>query len=321
MKRWQTSLLVGAGLALLIALVWQSGIEQVAGALGDLGLVGLAWICVVQLAGTLLCAEALRRLTPGASFLAAAVSRLLRDGVSNIAGIVPGLGEVAGARVLTEHGTLAAVAAAATAADVATEVIAQALYTSIGLVFLVPYIDQSVVTRWLGGGLLAIAPLVVVFVVMRRRITLDRVESSIASGARALRLDRIPGLAHFGQEAARLARGRENLGAAIGLHLVAWALGAVQVWIAAAAMGVPLGPGGALALESLVYAARGALFLVPWSIGVQEVSFVLLGALLGLDKATCLALSIALRARDLLIGLPVILSWSAREGWCAYRHR
>ena len=91
-------------------------------------------------------------------------------------------------------------------------------------------------------------------------------------------------------------------------------MGAVQVWAAAQAMGRPLSPEAAPALKSLVYAARGALFVVPWGAGAQEDGFVLVGAVLGLDMAGAIALSLALRARGALLRTPAVLLWYAAEG-------
>jgi hypothetical protein len=54
--------------------------------------------------------------------------------------------------------------------------------------------------------------------------------------------------------------------------------------------------------------------MVPSGAGIQEATFVLVGAILGIDEAGAIALSLALRARDLLLGVPAVLLWSAAEG-------
>jgi glycosyltransferase 2 family protein len=113
-----------------------------------------------------------------------------------------------------------------------------------------------------------------------------------------------------------------HVGLALLLHLATWFMSAVQVWVAARALHRPLSPGEALALQSLAYAARGAFFFVPWGLGVQEGTFVLVGAVLGVDAASAVALSFVLRARDLLLGLPAIMVWYTAEGrrrWLAVR--
>jgi hypothetical protein len=47
--------------------------------------------------------------------------------------------------------------------------------------------------------------------------------------------------------------------------------------------------------------------------GIQEAGFVLVGAVLGIDEAAAIAFSLVLRARDVLLGAPAVLLWSAAE--------
>jgi hypothetical protein len=63
----------------------------------------------------------------------------------------------------------------------------------------------------------------------------------------------------------------------------------------------------ALLLESLGQAVRGAAFAVPGALGVQETGYVLLAPLAGLTTEVALALSLAKRVRELLLGLPGLL--------------
>ena len=79
---------------------------------------------------------------------------------------------------------------------------------------------------------------------------------------------------------------------ALGLHVVAWMVGAIEIWVALRWMGKPVDPGGAIILESLGQALRSAAFLVPSAVGVQEASFIALGQFLGLGAESMLALSL-----------------------------
>jgi hypothetical protein len=62
-----------------------------------------------------------------------------------------------------------------------------------------------------------------------------------------------------------------------------------------------------LLLESLGQAIRGAGFAIPGALGVQEGGYLLLAPLAGLPPNAALALSLAKRARELLLGLPGLL--------------
>ena len=78
-------------------------------------------------------------------------------------------------------------------------------------------------------------------------------------------------------------------------------------------MGVPIGLGDALVLESLSHAVRSAAFIVPGALGIQEAGLIALGALIGIDAQTALALSLVKRAREIAFGAPALLAWQVLE--------
>ncbi len=98
------------------------------------------------------------------------------------------------------------------------------------------------------------------------------------------------------------------------LRLVARIALTAEVWLAASLMGLPITLWEALMLKSLTGALRGAVFFVPGGWGVQEGGFVVLGGLLGLAPEFMLALSLATRARELLVSLPGLVAWQHAEG-------
>jgi putative membrane protein len=89
--------------------------------------------------------------------------------------------------------------------------------------------------------------------------------------------------------------------------LVGWLIGAGEVYLILYYMGHPVNWVTALLLESLGQAVRGAAFAVPGALGVQETGYVLLAPLAGLTAEVALALSLAKRVRELLLGLPGLL--------------
>jgi putative membrane protein len=101
--------------------------------------------------------------------------------------------------------------------------------------------------------------------------------------------------------------------------LVGWLVGAGEVYLILLFMGHPVSWMTALLLESLGQAVRGAAFAVPGALGVQETGYVLLAPLAGLTPDVALALSLAKRVRELLLGLPglVYLRLSGRSGGAA----
>jgi len=100
------------------------------------------------------------------------------------------------------------------------------------------------------------------------------------------------------------------------LSLVGWIVGTGEVYLIAMLLGTPVSWTNALLLESLGQAIRGAAFAIPGALGVQEAGYLLLGPLAGLPPDAALALSLAKRARELLLGLPglIYLRVAARSG-------
>jgi putative membrane protein len=91
------------------------------------------------------------------------------------------------------------------------------------------------------------------------------------------------------------------------LSLIGWVVGTGEVYLIALLLGTPVSWLDALLLESLGQAIRGAGFAIPGALGVQEGGYLLLGPLAGLPPDAALALSLAKRARELLLGLPGLL--------------
>jgi len=313
------SLILGGGLGVgvVAALTAYAGFGAVYGALDDVGWLGLAWVCMLQLGSMAFCAAAWRSVADNTSFMQCLTARFIRDGVSNLARIVPALGEVAGARALSLLGATAGIAAASTVVDAALEALAQAIYTMAGLVPLVLLVQPGQATRWLLAIAVAIAPIFAVFAVTRRRGALLAAEQIIVRIARALGFGGAGESLDLTRNVLGIYQKRRRVWLALLLHLAGWFMSAVQLWAAAQALDHPLSPGEALALQSIAFAARGAFFFVPAGFGIQEGTFVLVGAVLGVDPAIAVALSLVLRARDIVLGLPALMVWYTAEG----RHR
>jgi putative membrane protein len=91
------------------------------------------------------------------------------------------------------------------------------------------------------------------------------------------------------------------------LSLVGWVVGTGEVYLIAVFLGTPVDWPVAFVLESLGQAIRGAGFAIPGALGVQEGGYLLLAPLAGLSPDAAVALSLAKRTRELLLGLPGLL--------------
>jgi uncharacterized membrane protein YbhN (UPF0104 family) len=105
--------------------------------------------------------------------------------------------------------------------------------------------------------------------------------------------------------------GRLALGAA--LHLLGWIGKGAGNWIAFWLLGSNVGLMEALAIEGLLHVLLATAVLVPGYAGVQEAGYVGLGALFGVPPEVSLGVSLIRRARDITIGVPILLIWQIFE--------
>jgi putative membrane protein len=101
--------------------------------------------------------------------------------------------------------------------------------------------------------------------------------------------------------------GSSRVAASFLLSLIGWLIGTAEVYVILLLLRVSPTWTEALLLESLGQAIRAAGFAIPGSLGVQEGGFLLLAPLAGLPPETALALSLAKRSREVLLGLPGLL--------------
>jgi putative membrane protein len=109
---------------------------------------------------------------------------------------------------------------------------------------------------------------------------------------------------------------RGRAAASFFLSLAGWVIGTVEVYVILLLLQFPVSWSDALMLESLGQAIRAAGFAIPGSLGIQEGGFLLLAPLVGMRPETALALSLAKRAREVILGVPGLLYLHFSErGW------
>jgi len=98
------------------------------------------------------------------------------------------------------------------------------------------------------------------------------------------------------------------------LEFTAMLFGSFEIWFALRLFGHPVDFGVAVVLESLTQAVRHLAFVIPAGLGVQEAGLVLFGQAFGIGSELALAVSMAKRMREILCGLPALISWQLSEG-------
>lgn len=106
------------------------------------------------------------------------------------------------------------------------------------------------------------------------------------------------------------------------LSLFGWVVGTGEVYLILQLFRTPVDWTDAFLLESLGQAIRGAAFAIPGALGVQEGGYLLLAPLVGLSPHAALALSLAKRSREIVLGMPGLLYlyrservWRRRAAW------
>jgi putative membrane protein len=241
--------------------------------------------------------------------------RMVRDSAANCLPFSQLGGFVFGARAVTLLGITGTVATASTIVDVTAEFLAQLAFTAIGLaILLVRSPDSSLATPLELGLALAVAAAVGFIILQRGAAPLfAKIGGRIAARRLEGAQDRVDAL-----QAAMTEIYRRPLRLALGwaLHLVGWIMTGVAGWIAYRLLGVPLDLEAALAIEALLSALAAIAFLVPVNAGVQEAGYAGLGAIFGVPPELSLSVSLIRRARDVVIGVPVLLLWQ----WGEFRH-
>ena len=236
----------------------------------------------------------------------------VREGIDRLLPVASVGGGFAGVRLTGWRGIPASAAAATVATEVLLTMAVLYLFTATGLFLLSDMGASEQTYRHVFIALLLGLPVPVVSaLLLRNGAVFSRIEAflrpmvgetALSGGAAAL--DR--------ELRACLSRGGA-LAFAGALQLLAFLSASFEVWFALRLFGHPVDVRAAVMLESMTQAMRHVAFVVPAGLGVQEAGFVLFGHALGISSELALAVSMAKRMREVLCGVPALLSWQLRE--------
>ncbi|HEY0747844.1 MAG TPA: lysylphosphatidylglycerol synthase domain-containing protein [Steroidobacteraceae bacterium] len=308
-------IIAALGVALAFYLVFFIGVGAVMSAAIAVGWGGFAVLCAYGLALFAVLGLAWYLLLPDLNaeklwvFIRA---RMVRDAATEVLPFAQLGGIVFGARAAILQGIAPALAFASTIVDVTTELLAQIAFVALGLVILSVQAPHSALAGSLTSVLTIALGLTAIgcglfFALQRYGLWM--------TGKLAARLLRGAGAAtaavaaHF--DAMYRAPARVALSSAV--HFVAWIASAIGSWMAFRMIGTRVELTSVLAIESLVCAARSAAVFVPNALGVQEAAYAVLAPLFGVGAEFGLAVSLLKRARDIALGVPILLIWQAAE--------
>jgi len=303
---------IGLGLALVALVIWlRGGIGDIVQVLEGAGWLSILLVTTFHYLPMALCGVAWRTLLPDApagALRAFVHARWVRDAINQLLPFMPLGGEVIGARMVAARGIGGSMAAALTVVDITAEVMSQTIFSLIGVAVWLSHDHAGGLLGWAGIGA-AITLLMMGGLLLALRLGLIRLLEKLADKVMPEAWKTDGGAAPIHNAIVALYTHRRRIAAATFIHLAGWLLSSCEAYLALWVIGSPLSYGDAVALESVVYAVRNAAFLVPGGLGVQEGAYALVGAALGLPPEAALALAVIKRGREMLMGLPAILTW------------
>jgi putative membrane protein len=236
----------------------------------------------------------------------------VREGVDRLLPVASVGGGVVGIRLLRWRGLPAAPVAATVIVEMVLTLIVVYAFTAIGLFLLLELsaTGQDYRRLLIAFGLSLPVPVVTVLL-LRYGSAFERMHRFLGPLMGEITSEPAASLDH--ELRATLRRGW-NLLAAASLQLVALIFGSFEIWFAMRLFGHPVSAAVAVALESMTQAVRHVGFFVPAGIGIQEAGLVIFGQAFGISGEMALAVSMAKRLREVLCGVPAILSWQWLEG-------
>jgi putative membrane protein len=315
--------LLTAGVLLFAGVLISQGLTAVFATLAVAGW-GLPLVALLHLVPLALDAASIRVMFDTArvrsSLRDAILARWVGESANSFLPAGPIGGPVVMARYFAQRGMTMRDAAAGVTVSTTLQALAQMIFALMGVAMLGAHASQGMehairIPLIIAGGVLAFC--LTGFYLMQRRGLFGKLLRVIKRFSGKRDWSQITNQADAIDLAVQEAYGRRGRAAAsFLLSFTGWVIGTAEVYLILQLLQFPVGWGDALLLESLGQAIRAAGFAIPGSLGIQEGGFLLLAPLAGLRPETALALSLAKRAREVILGAPGLLYLHLSErGW------
>jgi putative membrane protein len=303
------------GLLLGTLLIGWYGFGHVLRATASVGIVGFVEVCAWQMvlfALLGLCWFVLRPAGPAWRLHVLIWGRMVRDAAGQCLPFSLVGGFVLGARAMTLEGIPWPDAAATTVVDLSAEFVAQIGLVLIGVFILSARAPHASLIRPVCIGVAVSVALAVGFVWLQRGAGAPLIAISrrlLGNWSRSAE----PQMAAIQSRLAGIYESPWRVALCTALHLAGWFGTGVASWIAFRLLGATIDFWGALGVEALLHAVLAMAILVPGYAGVQEAAYAAVGALFGQPPELALSVSLLRRARDVALGVPILLLWQGCE--------
>lgn len=296
-------LFVSAGIAPIVQLVWSAGW-------------GLLLAAAFHVVPMVLNARAWQVLLPSlgpVEWGAVTVAVWIRESVNGLLPVARIGGEIASYRWLVRRGLAGSLVAASLVVDVAVSLASQGVFCLFGVVLLARTQGASPLLLQLSSGALLLVVIALGFVLLQRTRLVERLLARIERLLTARWAGAIDRSERLDRAIRSLCGEPRRLLACFAWQMAGWTAGTGEIWLALHFLGHEVGVEQALLIESVIQMIGSVAFVVPGALGVQEAGFVAVGAAIGIDGPTSLALSVARRMRDLVIFFPGLVAWQRSE--------
>jgi putative membrane protein len=237
----------------------------------------------------------------------------VREGIDRLLPVASVGGGVIGVRLLRWRGVPVVEASASVVVEILLTLFALYLFFVVGALLL---LDDGLSFREHSRLLVALAltlpvPLVTAWL-LRYGSVFERMHGFLLGLVGAS--PRSEGAASLDREIRVMLSRHRALLVTVFLQFVGLLSGSFEIWFALRLFGHAVDWRAAIVLESLTQAIRHVAFVIPAGLGVQEASLILFGRALGIDAELALAVSMAKRVREVLLGVVSLLSWQWMEG-------
>jgi len=206
----------------------------------------------------------------------------------------------------------ATLAAAVQVIDISCALTAQVILAAIGFVQLHALGALNWPLTLFGIGL-TILPLALLLFMQRRDVLRGTAGIIGKAGLRRFLQSIDAASENLADQFRALYRRRGSLVLAAGWHFGAGLLRVGETWSALWVFGHPISLADAFLIDVMTGAVRSLVFFIPGALGAQESGILLICSVVGVDPSTALALALAKRARDIILGLPGLVSWLLAE--------
>ena len=314
-----TQLGLALGLLLLISLLIWQGVLDVIKLLIESGW-NLLWLPLIWLPNFLPATEGWRLVFSNnqkPSFYHALLAMWMGRAVNNMLPVASIGGEIVKARLVNFWGIPGINAAASVMVDKVAQAMSVAAWGLIGVCLLVYLTADQKLALYAFAGFMLLAMCAIGFLYVQKKGLLG---SLATLGGKLIKTDSWEGITFSAREIDAVIHDTYHHKARFFLAVTLRTLGLIiqttEVWLACILFGHPIGLLEAIMLKSLTTTLSDVAFIIPNAYGIQEGAFIMVGALVGLPPDVALAISLAIRIRDVLLdpaGLLTLHQIEAKE--------